>query len=271
MRIILLLPSDHIYANFIAKELLRKQKNKVILIAESNILMPNSSFYHGIRKYLFISGFRCLAAQTVKQYLFKIRRTMISYFKPGDIDNLQYSYKEIAKRYKIPIKTINKINNEETAGLFDKLKPDLIISVFFRQILKKKILSMPKLGCLNLHPAKLPYYRGVSPIFWALAKGENTIGVTLHFLDEKIDLGDIISQETVAVSPKDTEHSLYIKCSIIGLKLLLEAINRIENGISIKSHAQKENEGTYFSVPTKEMVKEFKRRGRSFFKFKELI
>ena len=76
-----------------------------------------------------------------------------------------------------------------------KLSPDIIIVSSFNQIIPKPIISIPKLGVINIHPSLLPKYRGATPTVWALMNGEKETGVTIHFIeDERIDNGNIITQ-----------------------------------------------------------------------------
>ncbi len=155
--------------------------------------------------------------------------------------------------------------------LFKRISPDIIISLYFRQILKREVINVPTMGCFNLHPAKLPYYRGVSPIFWALARGEKEVGISLHFVAEKVDAGDILAQRVIQVEGYDTEHSLFLKCTRIGTEMLLQMIDRLETSVPLNPIGQKVEEGCYFSLPTREAVKEFKKRGRHFFSWRELL
>lgn len=90
-----------------------------------------------------------------------------------------------------------------------RLKPDLIWVTDYRYLLPKTILSIPKLGSVNLHPSLLPEYRGRAPINWAILKGEQQIGVTAHFLDEGVDTGDIIKQIPLTLDKdQDVSHAL---------------------------------------------------------------
>ena len=84
---------------------------------------------------------------------------------------------------------------EKTYDIIKKLSPDIIIVSSFNQIIPKPIISIPKLGVINIHPSLLPKYRGATPTVWALMNGEKETGVTIHFIeDERIDNGNIITQ-----------------------------------------------------------------------------
>ena len=94
------------------------------------------------------------------------------------------------------------------------LKPDLIVTAAFGQILPKELLEVPRLGCINVHASLLPKYRGGAPIHQAIMDGETETGVTIMYMVEKLDAGDIISQVTVPIS--DTDHTgSYVQCTYL--------------------------------------------------------
>lgn len=105
---------------------------------------------------------------------------------------------------------ITDINSAKTFNFINSVKPDLILSIYWRYLLPESIIKLPKKGCINYHPALLPYNRGKNPNVWPII--ENTpAGVTLHYIDAGIDTGDIISQKEVHVNHTDTGETLYNK------------------------------------------------------------
>ena len=99
------------------------------------------------------------------------------------------------------------INTDNAIQKIKRLQPDLIILVAYGQILSGKILKIPTLGCLNIHPSLLPKYKGPAPINWTLIKGEEETGITYLFMNEKIDAGDIILQKKITILPEENfEH-----------------------------------------------------------------
>lgn len=102
-----------------------------------------------------------------------------------------------------------------------KLKPDLFLSVYFGYILTSELLSIPTkapLGAINLHPAYLPFGKGANPNVWSIVKNEPS-GVTLHYMNEKIDKGSIIARKKIEVEMTDTGKTLYKKCEREGIQL----------------------------------------------------
>ena len=110
------------------------------------------------------------------------------------------------------------------------LSPDLIVVVAYGKILPKQILDIPRLGCINAHASLLPKYRGAAPIQRALLNGEKQTGVTIMFINESMDTGDISFQEKIMISPSDNMETLHDKLSKLSAKLLIKTIVQIEQG-----------------------------------------
>jgi len=174
------------------------------------------------------------------------------------------SVEEFMKSQSIPVvPIIGDVNSEESLELIRSFQPDLLISIAGNQIFKKKLIEIGPKGCINLHTALLPKYRGLMPTFWALKNKEDSIGVSVFFVDEGVDSGSIICQQTVTVD--DNSHKDIIKITKkIGMGLILEAIDKIKTGNYILRDNNDE-ESSYFSFPTRLDVQEFKRNGGKFF------
>lgn len=114
--------------------------------------------------------------------------------------------------------------------LAERLAPDLVLSVFYRDLLSARVLAAGRLAALNLHPSLLPAYRGRAPINWVLVNGETETGITLHHMTAKADAGDIVAQRAVPIAPRDTALSLYLKVEQAGIELLAEALPLVEAG-----------------------------------------
>lgn len=125
---------------------------------------------------------------------------------------------------------------------------DLIVVAAFSCILKARLISVPRLGCINVHPSLLPRYRGPNPFYWVLAKQEKSTGVTIHYLDEGIDSGDIILQRAFSIGSRDTEKDLQAKAAVVAAQLLGEAVPLLAAGTA-PCIPQDESEAFYFSFP----------------------
>ncbi|MFH1093239.1 MAG: formyltransferase family protein [Candidatus Omnitrophota bacterium] len=157
---------------------------------------------------------------------------------------------------------VNDINAERTQNLIKLLNPDIIFVCTLSQILKKDIIEIPKLGCINIHAGLLPKYRGPASNFWVLYNSEEKTGITFYYLNTSIDNGDIILQRELNILPGDTEETLDIRLSELGAKSIAGFISDIAQG-KAQRIPQDELEATYFSQPSfkqrKELLKKRKK------------
>ncbi len=121
------------------------------------------------------------------------------------------------------------LKNEEFLATLKNLDANLQIVVAFR-MLPKTVWAMPEYGTFNLHASLLPDYRGAAPINWAIINGETETGATTFFIDDKIDTGEIILQESTPISDDDTAGTLHDKLMELGAGLVLKTVRQIENG-----------------------------------------
>jgi methionyl-tRNA formyltransferase len=171
------------------------------------------------------------------------------------------SVKGIARTHGLPLLTPENVNSPEFLEQLREIDPDLVISVSCPQIFGRDLLGVPRLGCINVHSAMLPNYRGMLPSFWVLAQGEDRTGVTVHYMNPGIDGGDIIGQTTVPIADDDTLRSLMKKCKSVAADLVLETVRRFRSG-EVRTLPNPPDEGAYFSFPTRDDVLRFKARGR---------
>ena len=127
------------------------------------------------------------------------------------------------------------------------LNPDLIVVIAYGKILPKQVLNIPRLGCINAHASLLPKYRGAAPMQGALLNGEKVTGVTIMFMNERMDAGDILLQEKTIISSLDNMETLHDKLSQLSAKLLVEAIAQIDQGTCL-GIPQNYAEATYTSM-----------------------
>ena len=135
--------------------------------------------------------------------------------------------KKLAIDNKIPVYQPSNINNEYDEIL--KYDPDIIITCAYGQIIPKVLLDYPKYGCINVHASLLPKLRGGAPIHRAIMNGDKETGITIMYMDLKMDNGDIISQKKIPILEDDNLDSLYDKLSKLGSSLLLETLPLILN------------------------------------------
>ena len=136
--------------------------------------------------------------------------------------------KEVAIEHAIPVYQPQRIK-KDYQEIID-LKPDLIITAAYGQIVPEEILKTPKLGCINVHASLLPKYRGGAPVHYAIINGEKVTGVSIMYMAKKMDAGNIISQAKVNIGDQETTGELYERLSIIGAELLIETLPSIIEG-----------------------------------------
>ena len=172
---------------------------------------------------------------------------------------IKYSpVKEVALKHQIPVYQPEKIKIEYQEIV--DLKPDMIVTCAYGQLIPKELLELPKYGCINVHASLLPKLRGGAPIHKAIIDNYPRTGVTIMYMVEKMDAGDIISQKETIIEKSDNVGTLHDRLSLMGKELLLETIPNIIEG-NIEPIKQDENEVTYaWNIKREEEKIDFNKR-----------
>lgn len=141
---------------------------------------------------------------------------------------------ELARERGVPVLSPEDINTPEAVQALSALAPDILLSAWYRQLLKSPALGVPRLAALNLHGSLLPRYRGRAPVNWVLVNGETETGMTLHHMVERADAGDIAGQVRVPIDSADTALSLYGKLSAATLEVLRLAWPAVREGRAVR-------------------------------------
>ncbi len=177
------------------------------------------------------------AHETIKKIL-KDPKILISFiclrFDSNDIILINY-----AKKHNIKVLKHRNINSKEFISLIEKFNCDLFVSMSFNQIFKSKIINLAKYKIINCHAGKLPFYRGRNVLNWALINDEKEFGITVHYIDELIDNGNIILQKTFKITDNDDYNTLLQRAYIECANLLYKAIKIFFKG-PIKGKKQKD-------------------------------
>ncbi len=174
------------------------------------------------------------------------------------------SIAKVLSKHKVPlIQLEGSVNSKKNLEILKSYSPDLLISIGGNQIFKLPLINLATKGCLNLHTALLPKYRGLMPSFWVLKNQEKQTGVSVFFVDEGIDSGPILVQKTVEIGQMSQE-ALIKHTKQIGMESIIESIALINSGNYTLIENPKEK-STYFSFPTRADVKEFYKKGKRFF------
>ncbi len=153
-----------------------------------------------------------------------------------------------AESLNIPVEIIKTPNSKKFRAYLESLDIDIIINQS-QSFIKKELLDIPRIGVLNRHNALLPKNRGRLTPFWVLYKGESETGVSIHFVEESLDSGDIIVQKRFKVSKKDTFNTIVKKNYELASAAMIEAINYLEEG-HVKMIKNEDKYATYNSTPS---------------------
>lgn len=153
--------------------------------------------------------------------------------------------KQLAEDNNIQIYQPKSINDPDLLEVLKKLEPDIIFNIAFIQIYKPPVLNLPRLGCVNFHPGPLPKYGGLNPWVWAIINNESEYGVTMHYMKEKVDAGEILGSEKFSIANYETGLSLLLKCYKQGAVLFRKVVRDIVED-RISSVPQDLTQRTYY-------------------------
>lgn len=255
MKITIITQSDPFYLaeniNYLLSKLPKHSQVVSTVLFDVSPFGKKESFFRKARRTAKIFGYKFFINYGIKY--------IVSKLSPNK------SVAKILKKHGISIiKLNNGINHPESLKQISSYAPDLLISIAGNQIFKKDIINLAPKGCLNLHTALLPKYRGLMPSFWVLKNNEKETGVSVFFVDEGIDSGPILVQKRVEIEPSMTQADLIKKTKKIGMDSIIEAIELINEG-DYQLIPNNESEMTYYSFPTREDVNCFYKSGKRFF------
>lgn len=256
MRIVLL-SYESLYSNYMTHQLIEDRPGEVVGIVRSDCLIYGRSLTGGLRYLLRRTGLRFVGRKALE--FFQFRATAITLRLIGRSPKVP-SLREMEARYNIPVVGSKDVNSTDTLSTIKSWQPDLIISVYLNQLIKRDLIQMAPAGCLNIHPALLPRNRGLFPYFWVFANGDQETGVTLHWVDEKFDTGDILLQEAIPVNADETITSLAYTSSRVGADLLKRGAALVEAGDPPRI-PQNNDEASYYSWPRPADQRRFRQRG----------
>jgi methionyl-tRNA formyltransferase len=137
---------------------------------------------------------------------------------------------------------------------------EIVVSVACPYILKEPLLELPERGCINIHHAPLPRYKGMMPTFWQMYHGEKSVGVTVHFMEAKIDAGSILLSEQLEIEPGESLDHLIRRSKRHGAHAMAKALRKVASGNPVLTTPDNST-SSYFTFPTREEIRKFHRRG----------
>lgn len=160
--------------------------------------------------------------------------------------------KEYALTEEIPVFQPLKMRDGEALSILKELSPDLIVVAAFGKILPVDILNLPARGCINVHSSLLPKYRGAAPINWAILNGEEETGVTIMYMAEGLDTGDMIAASTTTIDIDENAQQLHDRLANMGAELLVQVIEQMEAG-EVRAAKQDDALSCYAPMLSKEL------------------
>ncbi len=171
-----------------------------------------------------------------------------------------HSLAQLCRAYSVPFARVGNPNAAEFVRGFKERAPDLLLSVACPYILKEPLLQAAPLGCVNIHHAPLPRYKGMMPTFWQMFHGESKVGVTVHYMVPKVDEGAALLQSELAIEPGESLDHLIRRSKRHGAHCMAKVIRQIAE--KSQASVKLDNEqGSYFTFPTFAEMKDFHRRG----------
>jgi len=252
MRIIIITQDEPFYLKsnleYLTKILPNESKIVGCVVNEASPFGKKETFIEKTLKTYNIFGFNFFIHYSIKYIKSYFSKSIKSFLTENDI----------------PIINIEgSINSQRSLNTIKNFNPDLLVSILGNQIFKKPLIDLAPKGCINLHTALLPKYRGLMPTFWVMKNNEKHTGVSVFVVDEGIDSGPIIVQEKLEIGNL-TQEQLIKRTKKIGMELISKSIDLIQRN-EVKLIENDPSKKTYFTFPTRQDVIEFKKNGKKFF------
>jgi methionyl-tRNA formyltransferase len=246
MTAIYLTTDDPLYLPSFFDRVLRERASETRAVFVVPPLYKRQSSLQAAVRYARTFGPAAAAHLTARVILAKLRRQSVA---------------DSCRRHGVPCRAVEDVNAPGFLEELRSLGAELLISVSCPQIFKKPLIELPPLGILNIHGAILPQYRGVLPSFWMLANGERQAGVSIYYVDTRIDAGELCGQRVYDIPPDQTLHGFLRRSKEIAAELLIEVLGRVQSG-SVSRRALNLAEGSYYSWPDPDAVRRFRAAGR---------
>ena len=184
----------------------------------------------------------------------------LSWWRKGPDAKRYHSIAQLCRAYGIHCAPVNNPNSSGYVSELKRRSPDCLISVACPYILREEVLSVASQGCINIHHAPLPLYKGMMPTFWQLYHGETDVGLTIHYMDARVDEGEALYQTRLEIRHGETLHELICRSKRHAAHCLAEVLRRLAAG-EVKPQPLDQTRSTKFTFPTLQEIAEFRLRG----------
>jgi len=185
----------------------------------------------------------------------------------GRLFSRKFSIESVAKKYDIPIVETDDVNDSEFIERIRSEDVDVLVSSN-PAIFSTELLEAPNIGCINRHTSYLPENKGLYPVYWALLEDQDYSGAAVHWMEEDIDEGEILTRERIPIHSGDTLISLYVRGYKLSAKLTATALRQIHDGTP---KPIKNSGGTYHSYPEESDIKMFKQQDQSVLRLDDVL
>jgi methionyl-tRNA formyltransferase len=246
LRLVYLTTDDPLYLPTFFERVLGEHHASTQAVYIAPPLFKNQSTWQATLRYIRTFGMPAAARLTTRVLQARYQRRSIG---------------TVCQKWGVRSSIVRDVNAPAFLDELRALSPDVIISVSCPLIFKRPLIELPARGILNLHGAILPQYRGVMPAFRMMANGEKKAGVSIYFVNEDIDAGDLCGQRIFDIEDRDSLDSFLIRSKAIAADLLLEVLRQMEDGTETRTPLNL-SQGSYYRWPDHASVTQFRMRGR---------
>jgi folate-dependent phosphoribosylglycinamide formyltransferase PurN len=263
LRVVVLYSAGHLGSTMILNRLLDMPAYKVVGVIKARAVAFSPAGIRKVKRQLKKVGWR-FAWLLLWQRLVQAGVFLVTLLLPRSEKRLRPAWK-IAEDLHIPVLKCDSINGDQAITFMADLTPDLLLSAYFPQILKDRVIGIPRLGVLNVHPGWLPAYKGAMAYFWVLKNGSDCAGVTVHWIDEGVDTGEIIARRSFCIEPGMTQQNVLVTTAATGADLLALIGEKLLAGRSLSSIRPEEDEADhYYPMPGESAFDSYFRQRRFF-------
>lgn len=256
MRIAILSQDDPVYILPFFDEFVRNysEEFEILQVTCCRVMgkRPRLQLAREMRLLYGTAGFLKIGFQVI------LSKVLGTYPRPKTATNF-YSIRQLCKAYGIPYETIENPNSEEYIQRLRDHAPDVLLSVACPHILKRPVLDVPPQGCINIHHAPLPRYKGMMPTFWQMFHHERAVGVSVHYMVPKVDEGPMLLQESMDIGVGETLHELIRRSKRHGAHCVAKTLRMLNNHSAVPFRPS--GEPSYFTFPTPQQITEFAKNG----------
>ena len=269
-RIILLYSAGHLGSALVMNRLVDMPEVDVVGVIKAQPLSLTRQGKTALRRHLRRVGWR-FAWLLFFQRLVQGLGYLLSMLMPWRKKRLLPAWK-IARERRIPVLETDDVNAPATLDFVRRCRADLLISAYFSQILKSEVIQATDGGVLNLHPGWLPSYRGAMAYFWVLHNDSQRGGVSVHWIDEGIDTGQVLERRDFGIPRRATQETVMTLTAIIGVRLLRRVVRRLQAGEDpVRLRPPRDDEAVdYYPMPGSEEFDTYFER-RRFFRIRDVL